>query len=286
MTTADAASAAFCANLVRERDFESYAHSLLVPPDMRRSWLALAAFHCEISHVRDHVSQPLPGEIRLQWWRDLVSGGAGGHERTGDGGPVAAELLRAVAAYGLPDELLTRLVDAYVFDVYDDPMPDMAALEAHCRDTTSALYALRAQVLGRTSPDIARAADHAGVAQRLTDIMIDLPRHTARRQLYLPGDLMAVHNATPAQIFLQQVTPGLGEVLAHLRNEAHRQVAAALAIVAQLPAAARPAFLPLALVKPYLAWLDNASPFDPPAPSRLRILWTLWRAARRPPFRS
>ena len=38
-------------------------------------------------------SQPLPGEIRLQWWTDMLAGaGHGGVE----GNPVAAELMLAI----------------------------------------------------------------------------------------------------------------------------------------------------------------------------------------------
>jgi phytoene synthase len=247
--------------------------------------MSLAAFNCEVAQVRNVVSQPLTGEIRLQWWRDLLDGSAGGRQAD-DGGPVAAELLRTVAVYDLPRTLLIRLIDAHVFDVYDDPMPDMAALEAHCRDTASALYALRARVLGSTSPDIEPAADHAGLTEGLTQVMLDLPRQLARRQIYVPGDLLKAHNVPLAQVFAREVTPGLADVLAHLRGEARRQYDAALALVATLPSLSRPAFLRLALVERTLAELEKSPPFDPPSLSRLRTLWTLWRAIRKAPFKN
>src|ERR1700719_5344860 len=94
MSGADtAAAASFCANLVRTHDFARYAATLFVPADQRRALLALYAFNAEISRVRDQVSQPLPGEVRLQWWTDMLAGdGHGGIE----GNPVAAELVLAV----------------------------------------------------------------------------------------------------------------------------------------------------------------------------------------------
>ena len=62
-------------------------------PTQRRALLALYAFNVEISRVREQVSQPLPGEIRLQWWTDMLAGaGHGGVE----GNPVAAELMLAI----------------------------------------------------------------------------------------------------------------------------------------------------------------------------------------------
>ena len=60
-------SVAFCADLVRSHDFPRYVATLFAPAAERRALLALYAFNVEIVRVRDQVSQPLPGEIRLQW---------------------------------------------------------------------------------------------------------------------------------------------------------------------------------------------------------------------------
>lgn len=285
MSAIDRSAEAFCTDLVRAQDFRTYAASLFVPPEARRAWIALAAFNAEVAHVRDHVSQPLPGEIRLQWWRDALTGaGQGGDHDAVEGNPVAAELLRAMALHDLPVEAFVRLIDAHVFDVYDDPMPDMAALEAHCRDTSAALYALRARVLGVNSPET-RLAEHAGIAEGLVDVMLALPRHAARRQLYVPGDLMSVHGVISEEVFLQQGSSPLKDTLAHLRREARSQMDQALAMLADAPPAARPAFLPLAAIGKTLARLEASDPFAPPSLSRLSVLWMTWRAASAKPFK-
>jgi len=59
-------AASFCADLVRAHDFGRYASTLFVPAAQRRALLAVYAFNVEISRVRQQVSQPLPGEMRLQ----------------------------------------------------------------------------------------------------------------------------------------------------------------------------------------------------------------------------
>lgn len=281
------ADAAFCADLARAQDFSTYAASLFVPADARRAWLALAAFNAEVTHVRDHISQPLPGEIRLQWWRDALTGDAknAAHGEV-EGNPVAAELLRAITLHDLPREALSRLIDAHVFDVYDDPMPDLAAIEAHCRDTAAALYALRAKVLGANSAGIARLAEHAGIAEGLIDVMLALPRHAARRQLYLPADLLNLHGVVTEDIFLHRTSAPLNEALAHLRREARSQLEQALAMLADAPPAARRAFLPLTVIGKILTRLETSEPFAPPVLSRLGILWTAWRASGAKPFKA
>src|ERR1700691_6463424 len=99
-------SADLCAELVRAHDFARYASALFMPAAQRRALWALYAFNVEISRVRGQVSQPLPGEMRLQWWTDMLTGtGHGGVE----GNPVAAELLLAIRNWSLPVEPLSRL---------------------------------------------------------------------------------------------------------------------------------------------------------------------------------
>ena len=86
-------SESFSADLVRTHDFARYASTLFMPSDLRRALLALYAFNVEISRVREQITQPLPGEIRLHWWTDMLAGvDHGGVE----GHPVAAELLLTI----------------------------------------------------------------------------------------------------------------------------------------------------------------------------------------------
>ena len=68
------AAAEYSAELVRAHDFIRYASTLFVPAAQRRALLAIYAFNVEISRVREQVSQPLPGEMRLQWWSDMLAG--------------------------------------------------------------------------------------------------------------------------------------------------------------------------------------------------------------------
>src|SRR4249919_2939098 len=112
----DAASskeaAAFCAELVRSHDFTRYASALFVPAPQRRALLAVYAFNIEVCRVHTQVSQPLPGEVRLQWWTDMLAGGGHGGA---EGNPVAAELLRAIDVFHLPVEPLSRLIEEHQF---------------------------------------------------------------------------------------------------------------------------------------------------------------------------
>jgi phytoene synthase len=277
-------NASYCAQIVREHDFERYAATLFVPPRARRPLLALYAFNVELRRVRDHVSQPLPGEIRLQWWRDLIDGDARGSV---EASPVAAELMAAVSNHDLPRSELSQLVDARVFDLYDDPMLSLDMLERYCDDTAGRLFSLSARILGGASEAARHAAHHAGIAQGLAEVIANLPFHAARKQLYLPQDVLTEVGATEADIFAGRPTPQLQAAIAKLANVAREHLDKATDLLIAVSADVRRIFLPLALVRRVLD-ADNASVKNPLAlvpVSRLRVLWTLWRASKSGAFR-
>ena len=269
----------FCADLVRAHDFARYASTLFVPPMIRRALLAIYAFNVEISRVRDHVSQPLPGEMRLQWWTDMLDGaGHGGVE----GNPVAAELLLAIRHFQLPVQRLSRLIDEHQFDLYNDPMPSMAALEGYINDTSSALFSLVAQVAAPPSEETDHLARHAGLAQGIVQVIAALPQDAARRQLFVPLQLLQQHGGGIEEVFSGKQTQGTRAAIDQLIGEARKHLATAFDLLAHVPPQARPVFLPLALVRRDLLRLSraDADPFVPQATSRFATLWTLWRASR------
>jgi phytoene synthase len=279
MSTLSDQNAAFTADLVRSHDFSRYAATLFVPADKRRALLALYAFNVEIVRVREQVSQPLPGEIRLQWWTDMLAG-AGHGDVTSN--PVAAELLWAIGRHQLPVERLAKLIDTHIFDLYHDPMPDLTVLESHFADTTSTLLALAAQILGAASEAADQAADHGGLAQGVAQVISLLPYDSARGQLFLPLDILTQHGSSAAEVFLGKPTASIRATLDQLIEGARAQLATAQSLLPQVPLEVRRAFLPLALVAQELDRMGqaDADPFAVHVPSRLRVLWTLWRASR------
>jgi phytoene synthase len=258
---------------------------LFVPVDQRRALLALYAFNVEISRIRIHVSQALSGEMRLQWWTDMLAGTAHGGV---EGNPVAAELLLAIRNAGLPVERLSRLIDEHQFDLYNDPMPTMAALESYIDDTSSVLFSLAAQIAGWQSDEIEHLARHAGLAQGIAQVMAALPLDASRRQLFVPVQLLERHGSGMQEVFSGKQTPRLRAALDYLVDEARQHLKTAVTLLDSVPPQVRPLFLPLAMVRRDLRRLSRADsdPFAPHPASRLSTLWTLWQAARSPVFRA
>ena len=277
-------AAAFCADLVRSHDFPRYASTLFLPSVHRRPLLALYAFNVEISRVREQVSQPLPGEVRMQWWTDVLAGqNHGGVE----GNPVASELLWAIRTWRLPVERLSRLIDEHQFDLYNDPMPSLAALEGYVNDTASVLFACGARFLARPSEAIDHLARHAGLAYGIVQVISELPRDVARRQLFVPLQLLESHGSGMEEVFAGRQTAGARAATDQLVGEAKNHLSTALSLLATVPAEVRPAFLPLALARRELRRMSRADcdPFVRQPVPRVRLLWALWRASRSPEFR-
>ncbi len=268
---------AYCAELVRTADRDRFIASLFAPAQRRGALHALYAFNAEVTRVRDVAHTALPGEIRLQWWSEVISG-----ERAEEAGanPVAAALLSTIESQGLSQTTLLDLVEAHRFDLYDDPMASAAELEEYARRTSSALFSLATQILADT--DAESFCLPAGIAYGLTGLLRAFPQHVARRQLYVPMDLLEQHQVHLHDLFAGRSSAGLKAALAELRNFARRQLAAAGTLIASLPPEAVPALLPLALVRRSLDRLDGSDPFAPGEIPPWRRQWLIWRAARNP----
>ena len=206
---------------MRTHDFARYASTLFLPQVQRRALLSIYAFNVEISRVREQVSQPLPGEMRLQWWTDMLEGaGHGGVE----GNPVAAELLQAIGEFRLPVEPLSRLIEEHQFDLYNDPMPSMAALEGYVTDTSSALFSLGARIAAQPSAVIDHLARHAGLAQGMAQVIAALPLDAARRQLFVPLQLLQQHGSGMEEVFSGKQTPRARAAIDQLAGEARKHL--------------------------------------------------------------
>ncbi len=266
-----------CESLVREGDPDRYWASLFASADKRPFLHALYAFSFEIARVRDSVREAMVGEIRLQWWRDALQGEARGDVRAN---PVAAALDDTIVRFRLPRQALVDLIDARVFDLYDDLMPTLNDLEGYCGETSSRLIRLASIVLAEgQDTGGADAAGHAGVAYAVTGLLRAFPWHARSGQVYIPQDILARHGVVREDIIKGRGGPGLLAALADLRAVARRHVQQVRTLKGSVPPEVRPAFQALALVEPYLKTMERrdydpfTSAVDLPQWRRLAALW-------------
>jgi 15-cis-phytoene synthase len=264
----------YSAELVRSADRDRFIATLFAPAQHRAALHALYAFSLEVARVRDLAREAMPGEIRLQWWREVLQ-----RQREGEASasPIAVALLGTIEAYRLPVNAFLTLIEARRFDLYNEAMLTVAELEDYAIKTSSALFDMAAQILGA---DAAAAARPAGIAYAMTGVLAALPKHAARGQLYLPLQLLERHGLGPEDIFATRSSAPLNAAAAELRSVARRHLDAAAEILRSLPQQALPAFLPIALVRPSLDRLDRSDIFAPSMLAPWRRQWLMWRAAR------
>ncbi|MBV1702082.1 MAG: squalene/phytoene synthase family protein [Hyphomicrobiales bacterium] len=227
-----------------------YLASLYAPPSARRHLQALAAFWQEIAGISAKISNVMAGEIRLQYWLELLAKGA-----DAAGNPLGEAILATIAQMHLPKSAFTDMIEARIGDLYDDPMPDLAALEHYCGAIYGAQVRLNTLILagGGRDPGGAAACGHAGMALGLTEIIQQMPANAA---------------------LSAKMAPVAGDDPAKLRRLALEHLHAALAASRALPTPLAVAFLPLALVAPRVTRpIGDISP--------LRQQWCIWRAAAR-----
>ena len=263
--------------VVRTHDRDRYLADLFAPAGLRKHLLALHAFDVETARIRRRVSDPQLGEIRIQWWRDAILKGEGG------GHPVATALVATMRQFSLPTAAFEHLLDARVFDLYDDPMPTLRDLEGYAGDTASAIMQLGALILaGGTDPRSSNAAGHAGVAYTITRILRTLAANAGHGQTFLPEAMVNSRRVDMASIAARQATPELMSLHTDLRTIARQHLRQAELELAHVDRAILPAFLPIALVRPYLVRMDvpDYDPFTAIELPPWRRQWILWRAAR------
>src|SRR4051812_33354988 len=137
--------AAYCLEQVRRFDRDRYLCALFAPEADRPHLLALYAFNAEIARVREIVSEPVIGQMRLQWWRDALVEFRDGNVRAH---PVAQALAAALRARPVRGELLERMLVAREFDLADVPPDSLAALEQYAEGTSSSLLLAALDMLG------------------------------------------------------------------------------------------------------------------------------------------
>ncbi len=275
-----AASLSYSAQEVRRYDRDRFGTALFAPLQYREALFSLYAFNAEVARVRELVSEPLLGRMRLQWWRDAI---AGFYEGRGMAHPVAAPLAEAIASRQLSREPFDRLLDTRETDMEDSGPADLDGLEAYAEGTSATLNRLALEILGVREEAAAKAAHHVGIAWALTGLLRAVPFHASMGRLYLPPALLAEYGVAAQDLMAGRRPPGLPKVAEAVATRARRHLADARALRRRVPRAALPALLAAALAEGYLDALSHSgndlmdTVWSMTHPRPLRLGWQFFR---------
>lgn len=257
---------------VRKYDRDRFLTGLFAPADRRESLYAVYAFNLELAKVREAVSEPMMGQIRLQWWRETVEeiyqGGGRAHQ-------VAEPLAQAIRSHNLSLGTIERMLEARERDLDDTLIADVAELEIYAEGTSATVTSLALEVLDVRGEAEQAAGHHVGIAWALTGLLRAVPFHARAGRVLLPEGLLHQYGVDPADIMAGKPPAQLPSVverialraLYHLKEaRSHRRSVQRRAIPALLPAILAEAYLKRLAKRGYDVWQ-----IEVPQPRPLRL---------------
>jgi phytoene synthase len=263
--------------LVRRHDRDRFQTALFAPPRQREALFALYAFNYEIARVRETVTEPMLGQIRLQWWREVIAAAFTGepprqHE-------VAAPLTAAIRDLRLSREHFDRLIDSRERDLDPEAPANMAKLESYAEGTSGTLVLLALEVFGEQQLMVREAGRALGIGYALTGLLRAMPFHATAGRCYIPTDLAARSGLDIRDYQARRTSAALRAAAAEIAAVAQQQLSSARANRGAIPRAAIVAMLPAVIADRFLGRLVRTGydPFD----RRLAVPDTLqsWRLA-------
>jgi len=286
----DATTRQACFDAARTHAYDRYVAALLSPAGVRDDLVVWAGVVGEIERIPFLVSEPMLGEIRLQWWRDWLDGlgpvGDNPQTHTQSGNPLADAMADAIERHQLPRQLIFALLEARISDLYADPFDNVAEFDAYLCATEGAAFdiacRIAAQGIQTPSADVVKAA---AVTYGTARVLSKLGMFAGRGRWALPNNF-----AGEEARFLDTDTldPDGAELRARSLSagcaHARRAFAEVRGLLASVDKAVRCALLPVALVEPYLQRLERIegdifhAGITQVTP--LTRVWRLWLAAR------
>jgi len=266
---------------VRTFDRERFVTALFASESSREDLMVLYAFNVELSRIRESVTEPVAGLIRLQWWRDTLAAAVDG-QSIDHHHPVAGALAGLLLRYGLGADLFEAMLEAREADLAPDGPADMAAAEAYAAQTAGVLARIALLLLGERGEGAAEAARQMGIAWGLLGHVRALGAHLSMGRLTIPLDVLA-----EAGTDADAVRAGRAPLPALCRSARIMAEAArghlAMARRERVGRQALAAMLPAVLADGHLRVLARAgwNPFDArvqtPQPQPLRLAWASLR---------
>jgi len=188
---------------LRVKDYPRYTLCLFAPHAQRDDLAALFLLNAELAHIRDQVTEPLLGQIRLQWWRD-------GLESLCTAAQPPHPLLERLAAWqqsGLDLAPLHQLIDARATDLAADPFPDIESYLAYRAQTSRPLGKIAAALLKQTEHTALyeQAMEHYATIGLLRAV----PHWLRRQQRPLPPAWLIEHNINETALAEMRPEAGL-----------------------------------------------------------------------------
>jgi phytoene/squalene synthetase len=171
------------ADIVRTSDHDRWLCALFAEPEKREAIFSILAFNTEIARIRETVSEPILGDIRLKWWDEALDKiGTGDTPRH----PVVEPLRNSIEKYNLSLSMFREILLGRSQDLSDTPPTTWDDLVAYAEKTGGALHSLISGVLGTD----AEKGKSVGTCWALMGVLRAIPFHYQHGLVLLPQELL------------------------------------------------------------------------------------------------
>ena len=174
----------FCRQDIRTKDPDRYFSTLFAPPNIRSGLWTLYAFNAEIASIRESVSEPMIGQIKLQWWRDAILNINISGNKTHY---LQLTILDLINKFNLPISELISLIDVRESDLEESPPADLEALYTYAENTAGKLAELVFRILCPEKTKNKELAVNLGTAWGLTGLVKAAPYHLKQGKNFFPN---------------------------------------------------------------------------------------------------
>lgn len=205
----------YCADQLRQQDKDRYLSCLLAPETYQEALFSVYAFNAEISKTRDVVTEPLLGQIRLQWWRENIE-----KKITGEGidHPILTPLAEASKHFNLSVDIYDRLLTAREQDLEEEPFATIDALLLLQEQQNAPLFEIEALCLTQAplTENMKQASRLAGRIWGMLTQLQNYPKSSAQRRLVFPLDLVSKYGLDLEKKIYPLQDKSLAQIVEHL----------------------------------------------------------------------
>jgi phytoene synthase len=271
----------YCLDRARSQDHDRYLCALYAPKDVRNAIMVLLAFNNELAEVNDKVSEPMLGEIRLQWWRDALEDLYKGTVRKH---PVVQSMDEVAMVKRLDEDVLMGLVDARVPDIYNEQAKSSDDLVSHLGDVAGDLHVAMGYLLvgDKITDEQQKSLKAVGTAWGLLGLIKACCFQAGVASDKIPDDVLVEAGISRESLYEGHVDHNMVLVIKDLVGKIRLASNEARGLSKLEAKPLLPALLSLRLVNHYLGdWENNA--YDPNYMNKEKGIlgrqWTLFKAA-------
>lgn len=200
----------YCAKQVKQHDYDRFMVTLFAPAEIREDLFALYAFNHEVAKIREAVSEPMLGEIRLQWWRESIDGIYEDNPRNHE---VVLPLSATIKRSGIAKDRFMAIIDARQADIYDENPKTLKEFEDYLGNTSGNLMRLAALMIGERDEKVLEMAYDMGMVWGLIGTLRAMRYHISLNKLSFPQDVMDNFGVKKRDVFGAEKNENLSKMI-------------------------------------------------------------------------